>query len=377
VTRLWVLHLDDKTAHPVTDGLTNDWASGWSSDGRNLYFVSSRGGTMDLWQQPMDSDGTPSGTPHRLTTGVGMRQAQLSPDGSKLAYSRGRRIANLWRLPILAGRTATWADAEQLTFDQALVEHFDVSGDGERLLVSSDRGGNPDIWMMPSSGGEMQQLTATPTPDWAPAWSPDGKEFAFYSFRSGNRDVWTMALDGGPARQITRNDATDWYPDWSPDGREIVFWSERSGNGDIWSIAATGGEAVQITRHPTDDIHPQWGATGGWLMFTSNRDDHNRLWRVPVAGGTPEALTAGPARMGRLSSDGREVFFIGWAERAGEIWSVSVQDGFERQVTSFAGRQGTLGANALAVDSRYLYFSWEQDLGDLWVMDVVISETRV
>ena len=150
---------------------------------------------MDFWQQPMDSDGTPSGTPHRLTTAVGMRQAQLSPDGSKLAYSRGRRIANLWRLPILAGRTATWADAEQLTFDQALVEHFDVSGDGERLLVSSDRGGNPDIWMMPSSGGEMQQLTATPTPDWAPAWSPDGKEFAFYSFRSGNRDVWTMALD--------------------------------------------------------------------------------------------------------------------------------------------------------------------------------------
>ena len=372
VTRLWVLDLEDESGHPITDGLTGDWTAGWSSDGRSVFFVSSRGGTMDLWRQAIHRDGTPDGAPVQLTTAIGMRQATLSPDGTKLAFSRGRRIANLWRVPIVTGRRVGWADAEQLTFDEAFVEHVDVLQD--RVILSSDRSGNPDLWMMPASGGELQQLTTTPTPDWAPAWSSDGERIAFYSFDSGNRDIWTMAVDGGALQQVTQSEATDWYPDWSPDGDEIVFWSERGGSAGIWTIPAEGpaegGEPVRITGEGSEDIHPQWWASGEWLMFTSDRDGENRLWRVRVGGGDPEPLTKSPTRMGRLSADGREVFFLGWAEIAGEIWSLTLEDGAERKIADLTGRTGTLGANALAVDDAYLYFTWEEDLGDIWTMDV-------
>ena len=43
----------------------------------------------------------------------------------------------------------------------------------------------------------------------------------------------------------------------------------------------------------------------------------------------------------------------------------------ERPVTDFRGRRGTLNEFALATDGDYLYFVWEENLGDIWVMDVV------
>ena len=77
-----------------------------------------------------------------------MRSAALSPDGAKLAYSRGRQVSNVWRVPVLPDRLVTWADAQQLTFDEAFIDFVSVSPDGTQLLISSDRYGNEDIWVM-------------------------------------------------------------------------------------------------------------------------------------------------------------------------------------------------------------------------------------
>ena len=180
---------------------------------------------MDLWEQPVGFDGKPEGSPRTVTAGIGMRHAAFSPDGAKLAYSRGRLIANIWRAPILEDRPATWADAEQQTFEEAYIEHFDVSPDGTQLMLSSDRKGNTDLYKLPLEGGEMTQVTRDPTPDWFPQWSPDGQEIAFYSYRSGNREIYVKPASGGPVRQLTDSLATD--------GEYIYFrWEENLG--DIW-----------------------------------------------------------------------------------------------------------------------------------------------
>ena len=180
---------------------------------------------MDLWQQEVADDGRSVGEPLAVTQGLGIRSAAFAPDGKRLAYSRGGRVANVWRVPVLSDRPATWADAEQVTSEHALIEFVDLSPDGKLLAVSSDRRGNQDLWVLPAAGGEMTPLTTDPTPDWNPRWSPDGREMAFYAFRSGNRDIWVMPSRGGPARQLTSHPATDTRPSWSPDGREIVYQS--------------------------------------------------------------------------------------------------------------------------------------------------------
>ena len=183
VGQLWVVAASGSEPIPITDGRSKDWSPSWSSDSRRIFFVSNRGGSsMDLWQQRIDDDGAPDGIAERITTGVQMRSAFFSRDGTKLAYSRGRLYPNdnLWRTPILPDRPATWDDAEQLTFDDnGWVQGYEVSPDGERLAVSSDRTGTRNIWILPSSGGPMTQLTTDPTPDWNPRWSPDGQQIVF------------------------------------------------------------------------------------------------------------------------------------------------------------------------------------------------------
>ena len=355
VNRLWVVRVSDGTSLGITDGRTAVWSPSWSRDERTLYFVTNRGGSMDLWQQPMTVEGGPDGAAEAVTTGVGIRNAAMSPDGSTLAYSRGNRVANVWRVPVLPNREATWADAEQVTFDQAFVEFVDVSGDGQQIVVSSDRTGNQDLWVMPAGGGAMRQLTTEPTPDWAPRFSPDGTSVAFYSYRTGYRNMWIVPTAGGLARQMTRRAGSDSILTWSPDGQEVAFMSDRSGNYDIWVLSVAGGEARQLTTHTAVDTVPNWSPDGKWVAFYSARSGAGSIWRVPAAGGPEERVTA----------DQSQISIVGWSPDAQAIHfvdetglrAVTVADGRVRATMSFKGRHGTFvptSASAVSRDGRFV-----------------------
>ncbi len=355
---------------PVTDRSSRDRSPSWSSDGRRLFFVSNRGGSMDLWQQRIGEEG-PVGAPEPLTVGVGMRSAAFSPDGTKLAYSKGSLVSNVWRAPILRERPASWADAEQITIGQAHTGISDISPDGRRLLVNSERSGNWDISVLPAEGGDMTQLTTNPTEDVSARWSPDGQEIVFQSGRSGNLDLWVMPAEGGPARPLTSDPKRDYEPTWSPDGTEIAFGSERSGNPDIWVVSADGGEPRQVTVHPGVELGPAWSPDGKWLVFQSQGRGAG-LWRIPAAGGEAEPVTDEVrAYQPRWSPDEKEIYFVRPTDINANIWAVSLEDGREYPVTDFSGRHGSLYWGTLATDGDYLYFTWIEDLGDIWVMDVV------
>ena len=346
----------------VTDRSSN-WSPSWSSDGRRLFFVSNRGGSMDLWQQRIGEEG-PVGAPEPLTVGVGMRRAAFSPDGTKLAYSKGRLVSNVWRAPILRERPATWADAEQITIGQSRTGLSDISPDGRRLLVGRNRG----IWVLPAEGGEMTLLT---TDAGGGRWSPDGREIVFGSRRSGNLDLWVMPAEGGPARQLTSDPELNFNARWSPDGTEIAFGSPSG----IWVVSADGGEPRQVTDYPGGDQLPAWSPDGKWLVFQS----HGRgtgLWRIPAAGGEAEPVTEGRAYASRWSPDGKEIYFVRPTDINANIWALSLEDGREYPVTDFSGRHGGLDWFSLATDGDYLYFNWEEDLGDIWVMDVVTDASE-
>ena len=370
ITQLWVVSSSGGNPTPVTEGQTNEWNPTWSADGRKLYFASNRGGSMDLWQQLISKDGKPEGDPQPVTTGVEIRSAVFSPDGTKLAYSRGRWVSNLWRVPILSDRVANWGDAEQITFDNAFLQFFDLSPDGQRLAVSSDRAGNQDLWILPSGGGEMVRLTTDPTPDWQPRWSPDATEIAFYAYRSGNRDVWVMPSSGGPARQLTSHPSAEVYVGWSPDGRYIAFDSWRSGNRDVWIVEAQGGEPRQVTTRPASDVMEAWTPDGQWLTVNSERS----FWRVSVSGGEPELLTRGPGNGASWSPDGKLMYYNGAGERDDSLWAFALDDRREYRVADLTGRRGSLSGATSATDGSYLYFGWQNNLGDIWVMDVVQGE---
>jgi Tol biopolymer transport system component len=367
VTHLWVVRLADGRATALTDGMTAVRTPSFAPDGRALYYVSNRGGSSDLWLQALQPDGSAVGDPERLTTGVGMSTAALSRDGSKLAYSRGLGlVANAWRVPLRTDRRVNWADAQQLTSDEAFIEFMDLSPDGSELFLSSNRRGNQDIWKMSTSGADLQQLTSDPAPDWRPSISRDGKQLVFYAYRSGNRDIWIMPSAGGPARQLTTHESGDYHPVWSPDGSRIAFASTRSGTFNIMVVEARGGEPTAVATNPGDNL-PSWSPDGRWIAFQRSTPEGTRFFRVAATGGQTEQITRGGSGLARWSADGKALYFV----RGAQILEVPLETGVERQLTEFAGKPGSVGAFSLATDGTYLYFAWQESQADLWTMDVV------
>jgi Tol biopolymer transport system component len=377
--RLWVLRVSDGQAFAVTDGTTGEWSPTWSVDGRTLFFLSNRGGSVDLWQQPLSAQGTPDGEAVPLTVGIGMRAAALSADGRRLAYERGRQVANVWRVPILADREAVWEDAEQVTSDEAHVGNLDLFPDGERLVMSSDRAGSPDLWLAATDGTEMRQLTADRAPDGAPRISPDGSQIAFHSNRQGNQDIWVLPVDGGPATRLTSRPLSDHSPSWSPDSGMIAFYGATTdGGASLFVVPASGGEPSRITTGEVSRYFPQWSPDGKWFYYASGfeRPSGVQIFRMPVEGGAPEQVTTHePAYYHRFSPDGTRLYFSGIRRGSNDLWELTLASGRERQLTRFPQGIGELG-EYIAASKTHLYFTMRNDVGDIWVMDVVADDER-
>ncbi len=369
VTQVFVLDVASGESVAITDGWTNDWSPSWSPDSTSLYFVSNRRGKRDVWRQPL-AQGRPHGEPVAVTRDIGIRHASISADGKRLVVSRGQTVANVWRVPRREKAPARWADAEAITEGEAYVEFISLTSNGKKLVMTSDASGNPDLWIVDIESREHRQLTDEPTPDWGPAWSPDANSVAFYAYRSGNRDLWVLPASGGPARQLTVHPSADMYPTWSPDGNSIAFYSVRTGNRDLWVLSAAGGEPRQLTRFAGDDLFPHWSPKGDWIAFYSERDGAGRIWGVSPDGTRTKPLSSGPGRFPRFSRDGTRLVFTGWAERMGNIYEVDLSTGSERAITDLAGRPGNLGSYVLATDDSFVYFTWEQNLGDLFIREL-------
>jgi eukaryotic-like serine/threonine-protein kinase len=363
---LWLTRVDDGESTALTDGSRRDWHPAWLADSRGLFFVSNRGGTGDLWRFVLRDDGRPQGPPQQVSMGIEMHRAAISPDGKRLAYARGRRVANLYRAPLLADRPATWADAAQLTFDEAEYESLDVSGDG-RIVVSSDRLGNWDLWTLPAAGGDLRQLTTDAAMDAYPRWSPNVQDVVFVSSRSGHREVWAMPAEGGPARQLTRGEFESVWPDYSRAGDEIV--KEEPGRG-LGIVSSSDGRVRRLTEHP-GDATPDWSPDGRWVVFDSDRNGVYHLWRIPASGGQPERLTDGEDGTARWSRDGKQIYFYRAIDGVNQVWALSVASRKTRPITALSGRRGAFNGLGLAADEKFIYFSWEEGGADIWVADIV------
>ena len=89
------------------------------------------------------------------------------------------------------------------------------------------------------------QITTAPATDEDPSWSPDGSQIAFMSDRSGNYDIWLIPSTGGTAERVTFDTGVDGFPAWSPGGILLAFSSNRSGNFDIWVLCVGGPSATE------------------------------------------------------------------------------------------------------------------------------------
>src|SRR5512134_3923831 len=116
-----------------------------------------------------------------------------------------------------------------------------VSPDGSRVLYTvrgweipekepDQRESRTRIWMVPVGGGPARQIAFGERGDSQPQWSPDGRFISFLSARgvgtgedAPRPQIYLMPSDGGEAWKLTdAKDGVTGYT-WSPDSRRIAY----------------------------------------------------------------------------------------------------------------------------------------------------------
>jgi eukaryotic-like serine/threonine-protein kinase len=266
----------------------------WSADGRQILFSSNRAGGSTLWRIPISG-----GNPERLLAGGETAvQPSLSRQGNQLAYVRQLFDRNIWRMEL-------------------------PTSDMRSKLSSSG-------WRAPAP----TQLIASKEQDFAPQSSPDEKKIVFTSNRSGNQEIWVCDSDGlNPVQLTSFGGPFVGTPRWSSDGQRIAFDSTKEGHREIYVINADGGAPRRLTIGTFDNVRPSWSSDGRWIYFGSIRSGTWQVWKAPVEGGEAVQVTKNGGREAFESRDGKFVYYSKFGVPAVPgIWRVATEGGEETQV---------------------------------------------
>jgi serine/threonine protein kinase len=265
----------------ISDAHTN-WNPIWSADGRWIYFLSDRGGSMNLWRISVDeTSGKRDGDPEPVTLpATDALHISISRDGRSIAYVERTRTANLFRIPFNSNSRRAGTPT-QLTSGARFDSMPGISSDGAMLAFTS---GKPDqIYVMPASGtGPPRQITDNTDKSVRyrePHWSPDGKQIAFQSNATtgGGRlnQIWSIRPDGSDQRQLTNLAGHAVSPVWNPDGSGLAY-SVAAVGGHAWFLPIGTLKAEEFAAPPDplmQFIAKSWSADGQRIVGTLHRPD--------------------------------------------------------------------------------------------------------
>jgi Tol biopolymer transport system component len=201
-------------------------------------------------------------------------------------------------------------------------------------LIGSSGAVVADIWLRDVSRGIETRLTADPSGNYAPIWSPDGENIVWVSSRRGSLNLYKKPANGSgrdealltpipPAFPITSNLAPF---QWSKDGRFNVY-SQAASNGkpDLWVLPIAAGDRKPFAFLKTEfeELHGQLSQDSRWMAYASDETGRRQVyvrpfpsgegvWRISVSGGDQP----------RWRGDGKELFYVA---ADGKIMAVSVR----------------------------------------------------
>jgi Tol biopolymer transport system component len=199
-----------------------------------------------------------------------------------------------------------------------------ISPDGKRVAVTRSTGSLKDIWIVDLARGNSR-VTADPSVEFTPIWSPDGHSIVFASNRDGPSDLYRTAASGaGRAEPLLNSSAVKHPTDWSLDGRTIVYdVDDPKTSWDLWTLPVGGGAATPFLQTEFAEGFGRLSPDSRWMAYVSDESGTNEVyirpfppstgkWKISTAGGT----------VPRWRRDGKELFYIA---PDGTLMSVSVQ----------------------------------------------------
>lgn len=188
---IWVVNANGGGERRVTPG----WrftGPAWSRDGRRITFTHIDSGAVYV----VNRDGSGRRVLARTRT-AGTR----SPDGRLIAFVSDD---HLWVMNADGSGRRMVAPSAGVIVWSPDSRTIAVSGDDGIFVVNAD--GNGLLQLIDNSGGN----------DGDPVWSPDGRAIAFTSDRDGNPEIYVVNADGSGERNVSESPLEDLEPAWSP-----------------------------------------------------------------------------------------------------------------------------------------------------------------
>jgi TolB protein len=189
---------------------------------------------------------------------------------------------------------ADGSNLQRLTSADGYDAEATIGPDG-RIVFTSVRDGDMEIYSMDADGANVRRLTNRPGPDGGPFFSPDGKQIVFRGrvtegaeladyqallkeglWRPTSLEIFVMNADGSNVRQVTKLRKASFAPYFHPDGQRIIFSTNvhdpKGRDFDVYMINVDGSGLERITWNPTFDGFPMFSRDGKRLVFASNRN---------------------------------------------------------------------------------------------------------
>lgn len=202
----------------------------------------------------------------------------ISPDGKTIAFDL---MGDIYTMPVEGGK------ATPFTTGMAYETHPRYSPDGNKLLFTSDRAGNDNLWYIDLVKKDTVQVTKDKSGDVPGAhWTPDGDYIVVSKGRRVPK-LWMYHVDGGGGIQLNDAPATmkTIDPFVSPDGKKVYF-SWRTGS---WNYNALlpqyqvgyydfdKGKITSITSRYGSAFTPTLSKDGNWMVYGTRYQDKTGL----------------------------------------------------------------------------------------------------
>lgn len=186
---------------------------------------------------------------------------------------------------------------KQLTNTEGYDAEATVSPDGKKIVFTSDRSGDLELWTMNIDGTDERQVTFSLGYDGGAFFSPDSKKLVFRASRPKkdeevaeykdflkkhlvaptNMEIYTANVDGSDIKQITHLGKANWAPFYHPSGKKILFSSNhhatRGYDFQLYMINEDGTGLEQITTESYFNAFPMFSPDGKKLVWSSNRQN--------------------------------------------------------------------------------------------------------
>jgi TolB protein len=209
------------------------------------------------------------------------------------------------------------------------------SPDGQTIYFTSFRDGDPQLFRVSVSNGEVRKLTNFQGIAAAPAVSPDGKKIACVLSKDGNSEIYVLDLDGRVIKRVTHHQAIESSPTWSPDGRMLAFSSDRTGAPQIYLTDSDGLTTRRLTFAGSYNDSPIWSQRGDRITFVSRtKQGRFDLASIDTSGVEYRIMTeVGQNENPHFAPDGKHIVFSSTRLSEGDIYTMDLSGQNQRRMT--------------------------------------------